>query len=208
MNRLTLSDVKNLHDYELIRDDWKRDVIAAKARRRVVLGEWISLVFENRLTVLHQIQEMCRVERIVKPEAVQQELDVYNELLPDAGELAATLLVEITDVDRVKDELDKLLGLTSGEHLWLEIAGRRVFARFLGGQSREDRIAAVQYVRFPVGNDPETRAALESGPLPVVLHIAHPHVRASALLPPETRRELARDLVPDAEPARARLDRD
>jgi hypothetical protein len=204
MNKLTLSDVKNLHEYELIRDDWKRDVIAAKARRRVALGEWISLVFENRFTVLHQVQEMCRAERIVKPEGVQQELDVYNELLPDAGEIAATLLVEITDVDRVKDELDKLLGLTSGEHLWLELAGRRVFARFLGGQSREDRIAAVQYVRFPVGNDGAARAALESGPLPVVLHVAHPHVRASALLPPETRRELARDLAPDAERAHTR----
>jgi hypothetical protein len=206
MKKIALSDVKNLQDYELIRDDWRRDVIAAKTRRRVGLGEWISLVFENRLTVLHQIQEMCRAERIVKAPAVQQELDVYNELLPAPGELSATLLVEITDVDRVKDELDKLLGLTSGEHLWLEIAGRRVFARFLGGQSREDRIAAVQYVRFPVGSDPDVRAALESGPLPVVLHVAHPHLRASALLPAETRRELARDLLPDGEtaPARAR----
>jgi hypothetical protein len=203
MNRLTLSDVKNLHEYELIRDDWKREVIAVKARRRVNLGEWISLVFENRLTVLHQVQEMCRVERIVKPEAVQQELDVYNDLLPGAGELAATLLVEITDVDRVKVELDKLVGLTSGEHLWLELAGRRVFGRFLGGQSREDRVAAVQYVRFPVGTDAGSRAALESGPLPVVLHIAHPHVRASSLLRPETRRELALDLGAGAEPARA-----
>ncbi len=203
MNKLKLSDVKNLHEYGLIRDDWKKDVIAAKVRRRVSLGEWISIVFENRLTVLHQVQEMCRVERIVKPVAIQQELDVYNELLPDAGELAATLLVEITDVDRVKDELDKLLGLASGEHLWLEIAGRRVFARFLGGQSREDRIAAVQYLRFPVGSDPAVRAALESGPLPVVLHLAHPHVRASALLSPETRRELARDLAPGVEPAAA-----
>ena len=197
MNKLTLSDVKNLHEYELIRDDWKREVIAEKARRRVSLGEWISLVFENRLTVLHQVQEMCRAERIVKPASVQQELDVYNELLPGPGELSATLLVEITDVERVKDELDKLLGLTSGEHLWLEIAGRRVFARFLDGQSREDRIAAVQYLRFPVGTDPVVRAALEDGPLPVVLHLAHPHVRASTLLPPETRRELARDLAPD-----------
>ncbi len=194
MRKIALSDVKNLHEYELIRDDWRRDVIAAKARRRVLLGNRISLVFENRLTVLHQIQEMCRAERIVKPEGVQQEIDVYNELLPDPGELAATLLVEITDQDRVKEDLDRLIGLTDGTHLWLEIAGRKAFARFLGGQSREDRIAAVQYVRFPVGDDAATRRALESGPLPVVLHLAHPHDRASALLPAEVRRELARDL--------------
>jgi hypothetical protein len=202
MNKITLSDVKNLHEYELIRDDWRKDVIAAKARRRVFLGDRLSLVFENRLTVLHQIQEMCRVERIAKPEAVQREIDVYNDLLPDRGELAATLLVEITDQSRVKEDLDKLVGLTDGQHLWLEVSGRKVFGRFLGGQSREDRIAAVQYVRFPVGSDEATRAALESGPLPVVLHLAHPHDRASALLSPQTRRELARDLAPDTAPAR------
>jgi len=194
MQKIELSDVKNLHEYELIRDDWKKDVIAAKATRRVLLGDRISLVFENRLTVLHVIQEMCRAERIVKPEAVQAEIDVYNDLLPDRGELAATLFVEITDQSRVQEQLDRLIGLTDGDHLWLEIAGRRVFGRFLGGQSREDRVAAVQYVRFPVGDDDATREALESSPLPVVLHLAHPHERASALLTPQTRRELAKDL--------------
>jgi hypothetical protein len=203
MEKIALSDVKNLHEYELIRDAWRQDVIAAKARRRVLLGEKISLVFENRLTVLHQIQEMCRAERIVKPDAVQQEIDVYNELLPGPGELAATLLVDIDDAEKIREELDGLLGLTDGDHLWLEVGGRRVFARFLGGQSREDRIAAVQYLRFPVGDGPEVRAALESGPLPVVVHLTHPHLRASAALPHETRKELARDLVPDGHVAPA-----
>ena len=154
MKKLALSDVKNLHEYELIRDDWRKDVIAAKARRRVLLGDSMSLVFESRLTVLNQVQEMCRAERIVKPEAVQQEIDVYNELLPDAGELSATLLVEITEEARIQPQLDRLLGLSSGRHLWLELNGRKVFARFLEGQGREDRIAAVQYLRFPVGTDP------------------------------------------------------
>ena len=197
MRKLEVGDVKNLHEYELIRDDWRRDVIAAKARRRVVLGDKISLVFENRLTVLHQIQEMCRAERIVKPEAVQQEIDVYNELLPEPGELAATLLVEIDDARRVQEELDGLIGLTDGTHLWIEVDGRRVFGRFLGGQSREDRVAAVQYVRFPVGEGADVRGSIESGPLPVVLHLVHPHARESALLSLETRRELARDLEPE-----------
>ncbi len=201
MQKIALSDVKNLHEYELIRDDWRKEVIAAKARRRVLLGDRISLVFENRLTVLHQIQEMCRAERIAKPEGVQQEIDVYNELLPDPGELAATLLVEITDQNRVKEELDGLIGLSDGRHLWLEIGGRKVYARFLAGQSREDRIAAVQYLRFPVGEG--AREALESSPLPVVLHVVHPHIRESALLPATTRRELARDLQQDGAPAAA-----
>jgi len=195
MRKLDLTDVKNLHEYELIRDSWRKDVIAVKARRRVLLGEMMSLVFESRLTVLNQVQEMCRAERLAKPEAVQQEIDVYNELLPDAGELSATLLVEITEEARIQPQLDRLIGLSSGRHLWLDLSGRKVFARFLEGQGREDRIAAVQYLRFPIGTDPHDRKALAEGPAPVILHVDHPGYRARAALSPETRAEIARDLA-------------
>jgi hypothetical protein len=195
MEKLTIGDVKNLHEYELIRDAWRSNLIAAKARRRILVGEMMSLVFENRLTVLNQVQEMCRSERIVRPAAVQQELDVYNELLPGPGELSATLLIEITDERLVQPTLDRLLGLTDGTHLWLEVGGRNVFARFLEGQSRADRVAAVQYLRFPVGTDSGLTAVLESGDAPVVLRVDHPGYRASAVLPPDTRREIARDLI-------------
>lgn len=195
MNKIVLSDVKNIHEYELIRDDWRKDVIATKARRRVLLGPILSLVFENRQTVLHQIQEMCRAERLVKPDAVQHELDVYNELLPDEGEVSATLLVEITEEARIQPELDRLIGLAKGDKLWLEVNGRKVFARFLEGQGREDRISAVQYIRFPIGTDPADRKALEDGASPVVLHADHPSYRASQELPLPTRREIAQDLA-------------
>lgn len=195
LKKLSPPDVKNLHDYELIREEWRREVIAAKALRRVLLGDKMSLLFENRLTVLHQVQEMCRAERIAKPEAVRHELDVYNELLPDAGELSATLLVEITEERLIQPELDRLIGLTDGTHLWLELNGRRIFARFLEGQSREDRVSAVQYLRFPVGEDPADREALASGPAPVILYVDHPGYRAKAALSADTRREIAADLA-------------
>jgi hypothetical protein len=171
---LVLADVKNLHEYELIRDAWRRSVIEAKALRRVALGPAMSLVFENRLTVLGQVQEMCRAERIVLPEKVQHELDVYNELLPGPGELGATLFVEIVEEARIQPELDRLIGLTRGDRLWLELDGRKVFARFAEGQSREDRMAAVQYIKFPVGEGPAGRDALASGPDPVLLRVDHP----------------------------------
>jgi hypothetical protein len=200
MQKIALSDVKNLHEYELIRDEWRKDVIAVKAKRRVLLGERMSLLFECRLTVLNQIQEMCRAERLVKPEAVQQEIDVYNELLPDTGELAATLLVEITEEAQIQPQLDRLIGLSSGRHVWLELNGRKVFARFLEGQGREDRIAAVQYVRFPVGTDPADALALAEGAAPVVLYVDHPGYRARATLSPETRAEIARDLADGTRP--------
>ena len=197
MKKLELSDVKNLQEYELIRDSWRKTVIAEKARRRVLLGSSLSLVFENRMTVLNQIQEMCRAERIARPEAVQHEIDVYNELLPDAGEVAATLMIEITEESRIQPELDRLIGLSSGQHMWIELGDRRVFARFLEGQAREDRISAVQYVRFPFGGDAATRQALEAGGVPALLHVSHPAYEASAEQSLATRRELARDLEPD-----------
>ena len=155
----------------------------------------MSLLFECRLTVLNQVQEMCRAERLAKPEAIQQEIDVYNELLPDAGELSATLLVEITDEARIQPHLDRLIGLSSGRHLWLELNGRKVFARCLEGQGREDRIAAVQYLRFPIGTDPADARALAAGAAPVVMHVDHPGYRASAVLSAEARAEIARDLA-------------
>ena len=195
MKRIALGDVRNLHEYELIRDAWRRDVIALKARRRVLLGDIMSLVFENRMTVLNQVQEMCRAERLVRPEAVQQEIDVYNDLVPEPGELSATLLVEITEEAHIQPRLDGLIGLSSGRHVWLELNGRRVFARFLEGQGREDRIAAVQYLRFPIGTDPLDRQALASGPDPVILCANHPGYRAIAVLPPAVRSEIAGDLT-------------
>lgn len=195
MKKVTLKDVKNLHEYELIRDDWRKAVIAVKEKRRVLLGDIMSLLFENRLTVLNQVQEMCRVERLVKAEAIQREIDVYNDLVPAPGELSATLLVEITEETHIQPRLDGLVGLSSGRHVWLELNGRKIFARFLEGQGREDRIAAVQYLRFPIGEGPLDRQALASGPAPVILRIDHPGYRASAVLSPVMRAEIAEDLV-------------
>jgi hypothetical protein len=195
MKKVTLDDIKNLHEYELIREDWRKDVIALKAKRRVLLGDIMSLLFENRLTVLNQVQEMCRAERLAKPEAVQREIDVYNDLVPAPGELSATLLVEITEEAHIQPRLDGLVGLSSGRHVWLELNGRKIFARFLEGQGREDRIAAVQYLRFPIGTETLDRRMLASGPAPVILRVDHPGARASAILSPAMRAEIAEDLV-------------
>ena len=197
MRKIEPSDLKNLHEYELIRDDWRKEIIAVKARRRVLLGPTISVVFENRLTVLNQIQEMCRAERIVKPDAVQAEIDVYNDLLPGPGEVAATLFVEIPRIEEVQPGLDRLIGMDDGKSLWLEIGGNRAYARFLEGQGRQDRIAAVQYVRFPVGTGEGLRDAILNDSVPVALVIDHAAYRARTEISAETRRELAADLEPD-----------
>ncbi|HEY5250934.1 MAG TPA: DUF3501 family protein, partial [Acidimicrobiales bacterium] len=94
---LVIDDIEDLRTYERGRDEFRRSIIELKKRRRVTLGPFMTLVFENRETVRFQIQEMARVERMATDEQVQGELDVYNALLPSAGELSATMFIELTD---------------------------------------------------------------------------------------------------------------
>ncbi len=192
MNPLTPADITNLHEYELERADFRRRVIELKVDRRVALGPLMTLVFENRDTVRFQVQEMLRAERIVQPEKVRHELDVYNELLPGPGEIAATLFIEITEEARVQEVLDGFIGLDEPGRLVLQAGGKAYPALFAPGQSREDRISAVHYIRFPLGA--EGRAALASGE-EAALTVAHGGYEARQVLAPGTVRELVRDLA-------------
>ncbi len=192
MNPLTSSDLSNLHVYELERADFRRRVIDRKSRRRVALGPLMTLVFENSDTVRLQVQEMLRAERIVQPEKVQHELDVYNELLPGPGEIAATLFIEITDQARIQEVLDEFIGLDEPGKLVVRVGAKSYPALFAPGQSREDRISAVHYIRFALGD--EGRAALASGG-EAALEVAHGAYRERQVLAPETVQELVRDLA-------------
>ena len=100
MKQLIQTDLLSMADYERQREQFRSQIIALKQRRRISVGPLITLVFENRETLRFQTQEMIRVERILEPHKVQEELDVYNVLMPGSGELSATLLIEITEQDR------------------------------------------------------------------------------------------------------------
>jgi hypothetical protein len=191
VEKIRFDEVRNLYEYEQAREALRRDVIALKRRRRVAVGDRLSVLFENRRTVLFQIQEMIRAERIVESGRVQDEVDVYNDLIPGPGELSATLMIEIEDRTRIKAELDRFLGIDEGERVWLRIGdGWAVPARFEAGHSKEDKISAVHFVRFTV-----PRAAWEAlGRGPAVLVVDHPGYQARAVLPAETRTELLEDL--------------
>jgi hypothetical protein len=190
VNLLTTADVWDLAGYETRRDDFRREIIALKKTRRVPLGPRATLVFENHNTLLFQVQEMLRVEHLSDPAAVQGELDVYNELLPNETELSATLFIEITDLADIRPELDRLIGLD--EHVFLRAGGETVRATFDPKQMEEDRISAVQYIRFPFG--PEARRAFVDANTLAILGVDHPNYAAEIALADATRASLIDDL--------------
>ncbi len=189
-------DLLDLAAYERIRAEFRARVIEIKRPRRVAVGARLTFIFENRETVLFQIQEMLRTECTVKEEEIQAEIDVYNELIPGANELSATLMIEIPEADLIREELDRLIGID--ERVLLEIGEASVAASFDPKQYEGDRISAVQYVRFPLGPELAERCAdLE---VPVTLRVAHPHYHASAPIEGASRASLVQDLEPDDEP--------
>lgn len=192
MNPITFDDVLNLYEYEKVREARRQAIIELKRVRRIHVGRYLSFVFENRDTVLFQIQEMCRVERIVDEHRIADEIAVYNSLLPGPGELAATMMIEISESAQIKPVLDKLLGIDTRDYVRLEVGGHVSVGVFQAGQSDEERgkISAVHFVRFPLS--PEARR--DFGRSEVALVVDHPNERARTVLSPETKRSLDADL--------------
>jgi hypothetical protein len=196
MSTIQLTDIKNLVEYEKARETMRARVIALKARRRVVLGNQLSLLFENRETVVYQIQEMMRTERIVDDAKIQDEIDAYAPLLPTPGELSATLFIEIPELARLTQEqvrqtVNRFQGIDRA--LSLRIGAAVVPAEFEGGHSKEEKMAAVQYVRFKV--DAAARAALADAAQPARVVADHVNYQAEAPLSADTRAELLADLA-------------
>jgi hypothetical protein len=190
MRKLSLADVYPPPLYEAVRDDLRRRTIAVKRPRRVTLGPNVTVVFENRTTMIFQVCEMLRAEHIVEPAKIQHEIDVYNSLLPDEGQLAATLFVEVTDAAQIRPVLERMVGID--EHVTLEIGGARVKAAFEPGRSEADRISSVQYLRFDL--DEAARRALATPGTPVALASDLPGYPHRAPLSDDTRASLAADL--------------
>lgn len=191
MRPIRFSEILSLEGYEARRPQIQRRILAVKSRRRVILPPHLSLLFENRDTVFYQIHEMLRAERIVKTAAVRHEIRTYNDLVPRKHELRATLFIEIPDLHRRREELDRFRGLPSGRRLWLEIGGERFPAAFDPNQFTESRVAAVQYLTFALGRR-GTEALARASSAPQVV-CDHPANRARAILPAALRRELARE---------------
>jgi len=186
---ITRRDIKGPALYGPIRDDFRNRVIAMKRPRRVLIGDVVAIVFENRHTLTLQIEEILRAESMTTDEQILSEIAVYNELMPTEGSLAATLFVELPPEADAYVVLKQLVGLD--EHVVLHVDPHAIRATFEPGRSTDDKISAVQYLRFPLS--PEARAALTTPRTPIALEIDHPNYRHRVECSEELRASLAGD---------------
>lgn len=193
MKPLAVQDVLPMDDYERSRDAFRRRIIELKQRRRLSVGNFITIVFENRETVLFQVQEMIRAERILRPERVSEEIAMYNEQIPGAGELSATLMIDVTDPAHVKPVLDRLQGIDRGQTVGLRVGPHLVYGMFEQGRSNEEKISAVHYVRFPVPD--AVKAVMEDPAVPMQVVVTHPRYQVAQPVSEEMRRSLLEDLA-------------
>jgi hypothetical protein len=191
--KLALADIADARAYERERGEFRAHVIAVKACRRVSVGPVITFVFENRDTVRFQIQEMARVERILDDAGIQEELDIYNPLIPEPGELSATMFVELTSDAEVREWLPRLVGVERSVSIALSNGSRVhgvVDPRHASQLTREHVTAAVHYVSFAFDQEQIKAFTLGAG-----LAIQHPAYEFEVMLGSDVVTALLTDLV-------------
>lgn len=157
MKTLNKESLMDIIEYEKVRHDYRKEVIDYKVNRRVALGPNITMVFENEKTLSFQIQEIMRAERLVHDEQIQEEIEVYNSIMPPEGGLSATLFIEITDEKKIKSILNDFIGLTDGDNLYFQIESDKIFAKFEEGREEEDKISSVHYIQFYFDSDQKAK---------------------------------------------------
>lgn len=194
MPKIYRDSLLSLESYAKQRKDFRARVLAHKKHRTIPLGEHVTLIFEDELTIRYQVQEMLRIERIFEEEGIQAELDAYNPLIPDGSNFKATMLIEYEDVAARQDALARLKGIEA--RVWLQVGQLgRVYAIADEDMDREneEKTAAVHFLRFEL--TPEMIAALRAGAT-LSAGVDHPQYRvAGAELQPGSRESLLADLA-------------
>ncbi len=193
--KLTLADIADVRAYERERTEFRAAVMEVKRRRRLSFGTLITLMFENRDTMRLQIQEMTRVEKLVTDEDIQVELDTYNPMIPEPGQLCATVFLELTSDDQVREWLPKLVGIERSFVIVLDNGDRipSITEEAHASQlTREEATAAVHYIRFEF--TPDQVDAFAAGR--VRIEITHPEYLEAVELSDTTHAELLGDLRP------------
>ena len=193
MPKITRDSLMTLEAYAKARVDFRAQVIAHKQARTVALGEHVTLIFEDELTMRYQIQEMLRVEKIFEEAGIQDELEAYNPMVPDGSNWKATMMIEYPDVEERQRMLAKLIGIE--DRVWVRVTG---FAPVYAiadedlDRSTDEKTAAVHFLRIEL--DAKQKQALQSGAA-LAMGVDHPNYRASAdPLAAPARASLLRDL--------------
>jgi len=193
--KLTLDDIADVRAYERERAEFRAHVMEIKRRRRLAFGTIVTLMFENRETMRLQIQEMARVEKLATDEEIQVELDTYNPMIPEPGQLCATVFLELTSDDQMREWLPKLVGIEQSFVIVLANGDRiaSITEEAHAGQlTRDETTAAVHYIRFEFTS--EQVEAFAAGA--VRIEIIHPDYLEAVELGDGTIAELLGDLRP------------
>jgi len=191
LKKIELKDIIPYNDYLKVRKEFQQKIIKLKKNRRVQVGDNITFVFENRETVLYQIQEMIRLEKMTDEKLIQQEIDVFNKLIPDENELCATILIEIFERQFIKPILNSLVGIQDNK-IFLKFADESITPIFIDENLPDGRISAVLYARFKF-NSNQVEKFLNPKNL-VTIEINHPNYKAETIIPENVRLSLMEDL--------------
>jgi len=193
MSHIDPDTLMTLEAYAKARKDFRARVLAHKKDRTVALGEHLTLIFEDELTIRYQVQEMLRVERIFEEDGIRDELAAYDPLIPDGSNWKATMLIEYPDVAERQAQLAVLRGIE--DKVWIEVAGHaRVYAIADEDMDRsnDEKTSAVHFLRFEL--TPPMIAALRAGG-DLAIGVAHPAYTAQIdRVPPAVKSSLAGDL--------------
>ncbi len=197
MARIAPESLLSLEAYARERKSIRSRVIAHKQLRTLHVGDHLTLIFEDEQTIRYQVQEMLRIERIFEDEGIRGELEAYNPLIPDGGNLKATMMLEYPDAEVRRRELAGLKGIEDLTWVQVDAPGgpmRRVFAIADEDLDREneEKTSSVHFLRFEL--DEAMRAALKGG-AGLTVGVDHPNYRVSTAVGPEMRRSLAGDLA-------------
>lgn len=194
MPKIQSDSLMTLEAYARNRREFRAKVMAHKKDRSVALGDHVTLVFEDELTIRYQVQEMLRIERIFEQEGIQGELEAYNPLIPDGRNFKATMMIEYPDVDERKHALARLKGIE--DRVWIQVEGcARVHAIADEDLEREteEKTSSVHFLRFELTD--EMAASLKYG-VGLGIGVDHPAYSAEiAALPSNIRNSLVIDLA-------------
>ena len=189
---LSKKDLFSLEKYSEIRNEFRAKVMKHKKNRRLAFNDHAVLYFEDALTMQYQVQEMLRIERIFESEGIQQELDVYNTLIPEGANWKATFMIEYTEVQERKAALAKLIGVEKS--IWVKVEeSEKVYAISNEDMDREteDKTSAVHFMRFELTKNMITNIKVG---LPIIFGIDHIFYKTEVIVRPKVQRALIVDL--------------